>query len=113
MFSTMSSVIVLNYVTLIFGFVGEIGSLNTYIANLFSMSALATMFYIIYKSFLDTTRLDSVIVYGFYLLVWLGYRVSYMFNNTYKNIGFNVLDFVSKTLFGLGLWLYYSKLVTV
>ena len=113
MFSTMSSVIVLNYVTLIFGLVGEIGSLNTYIANLFSMSALATMFYIIYKSFLDTTRLDSVIVYGFYLLVWLGYRVSYMFNNTYKNIGFNVLDFVSKTLFGLGLWLYYSKLVTV
>lgn len=113
LFSTMSSVIILNYIILIFGFVGEMGSLNKYIANLFSMSAFGMMFYMIYKNFIDINKLDSIVVYGFYFLVWAGYRISYMLDNTYKNIGFNVLDFVSKTLFGLGLWLYYSKLVTL
>ncbi len=113
MFSTMSSVLILNYVMLIFGFAGETSNLNRIASTVFGFSAFSTMFYVIYKNFLDITRLDGIVVYLFYLIVWGLYGVMYMLGNTYKNIGFNILDFLSKTFFSLGLWLYYSKLVTV
>lgn len=113
MFSTMSSVIVLNYIMLIFGFVGETNNLNKYASILFGGSAFYTMFYIIYKNFVDVNKVDSIAIYSFYFVIWGLYGIMYMLNTTYKNIGFNILDFLSKTFFGLGLWLYYSKLVTV
>ena len=113
MFSTMSSVLMLNYVMLMFGFVGETNNLNKYVSVIFGGSAFYTMFYVIYKNFLDVTKMDSIAVYSFYFIIWGLYGIMYMLDNTYKNIGFNILDFLSKTLFGLGLWLYYSKLVTV
>tara|TARA_B100000900_G_scaffold96327_1_gene79417 strand:- start:3672 stop:4499 length:828 start_codon:yes stop_codon:yes gene_type:complete len=113
MFSTMASVIILNYTMLIFGFAGETNNLNRIAASIFGFASFGTMFYIIYKNFMTTLRLDNMVIFGFYFIVWGLYGVMYLLNNTYKNIGYNILDFLAKTVFSLGLWLYYSKLVSV
>jgi hypothetical protein len=34
-------------------------------------------------------------------------------NDEYKNIMLNILDCIAKCLIGLGLWAYYSDIVTI
>jgi len=50
-------------------------------------------------------------LYGFYLIIWSMYGIVYMFNEEYKNIAMNYLDLTAKCLIGLGLWVYYTKIV--
>jgi hypothetical protein len=39
------------------------------------------------------------------------YGVVYMFGEEWKNITMNILDLTAKCLVGLGLWVYYTKIV--
>jgi len=39
------------------------------------------------------------------------YGVVYMFDETYKNILTNILDLTAKSLLGIGLWIYYTKMI--
>ena len=48
----------------------------------------------------------------FYLVYILLYGVVYLFDEEYKNIITNILDLITKCLVGLGLWIYYTNIIT-
>ena len=109
--SVITIIIILNYVMLYLGYRGETG--NKMISALFSFLAFFTMYAIIFYHFIRPKyNLPNYILYGLYLVVWSIYGIVYFLEEETKNKFFNILDVISKSLIGLGLWLYYTKIIT-
>ena len=111
-FNVIGTIIILNYIMLLFGYLGEIKILNRYLATLFGFIAFFIMFYIIYINFVKPkySRVNYII-FGIYFIVWSLYGIVYLFNEEYKNLITNILDLIAKCFVGLGLWLYYTKII--
>jgi bacteriorhodopsin len=109
---TMLSIIALNYMMLYLGYLGETKALTRITAMFYSFIAFFAMFSMIFVNFvLPKYRLDNYILFGLYFSIWSLYGVAYMFNEEYKNITMNILDATAKCLIGLGLWLYYIRVI--
>jgi bacteriorhodopsin len=108
----MITVVVLNYFMLCAGYLGETGSIDRTTAMVIGFVALFSMLYIIFSIFIyPHNNMPNNILFGVYAFVWSMYGVVYMFSEEYKNIITNVLDLIAKCFVGLGLWLYYCKLM--
>lgn len=102
----------LNYIMLAFGFLGENNTIPKVAGMIFGSLALFGMFYIIYDQFVRNVGLyANKFLYWFYFIIWSMYGVVYMFDETYKNILTNILDLTAKSLLGIGLWIYYTKII--
>jgi bacteriorhodopsin len=110
--TTMLSVIVLNYFMLYVGYLGESKKMDRFTAMIVGFIAFIGMFGMIFIKFVSPKYVfDNYLLYGMYLSVWSVYGIAYMFNEEYKNITMNILDCTAKCLIGLGLWIYYTKLI--
>jgi bacteriorhodopsin len=110
--TTMISIITLNYFMLYVGYLGESKKMERFTAMIVGFIAFFAMFGIIFIKFvIPKYVIDNYILYGMYLLVWTIYGIAYMFNEEYKNITMNILDCIAKCLIGLGLWVYYTKII--
>ena len=69
------------------------------------------MFLIIYTTFMKKYNLSNSVLFGF--IVWSMYGVMYTLNNSLKIPVTNILDLISKCFVGLGLWAYYTKILTI
>ena len=108
----MLSIIALNYVMLYTGYMGETGVLERWIADIVGFVPFIAMFYIIYYNFIrPRPDYSNLVMFGLYLVVWSLYGVVYMLSEEWKNIAMNILDLTAKCLIGLGLWVYYTKIV--
>ena len=56
-------------------------------------------------------NLDNYILFGGYVILWGMYGIAYNFTEINKNILMNYLDLTSKCLVGIGLWIYYAKII--
>lgn len=110
--TTMISIIALNYFMLYVGYLGESKKMERFTAMIVGFITFFAMFGIIFIKFVNPKYvIDNYILYGMYLLVWTIYGIAYMFNEEYKNITMNILDCIAKCLIGLGLWVYYTKII--
>ncbi len=82
---------------LIIGFVGYIGML------------LTIWCYFVHKQ----ERYHQKLIFMVFAIIWSFYGIAYMFDVRSKNFVYNILDVVSKTMFGLFMWAYYGKVVSV
>jgi bacteriorhodopsin len=106
------TIIALNYIMLLIGFLGEISIITRYIADICGFIPFVAMFYLIFVKFVQPKYVFSnYCLFFFYLLVWGMYGLAYLIPETYKNISMNILDCIAKCLIGLGLWVYYSKTI--
>lgn len=111
-FPSFILILVLNYVMLLLGFLGEIGTLSRWVADISGFAAFFAMFATIFYLYVyPKYSRPNYILYFFYLIVWSLYGVVYMFDVYTKNILTNILDLTSKCLIGLGLWVYYTKII--
>jgi sensory rhodopsin len=53
----------------------------------------------------------NLTVFIFFAIVWSGYGFAYLLDEEEKNLSYNVLDVVSKALFGIVLYFYYGKVL--
>lgn len=107
---TLATILILNYIMLYVGFLGETKVLNRLTADIGGFIPFFVMFYIIFVNFVQPKYVFSnYLLFGFYLIVWGLYGVVYLFGESYKNIIMNILDCIAKCFIGLGLWLYYTK----
>lgn len=112
-FSTIIMIILLNYSMLYIGFLGETKVYNKWNAMILGFIAFFIMFSIIFYSYVKPKYVfDNYILFMIYLVVWSIYGIAYMFREEYKNIIMNVLDCIAKCIIGLGLWVYYTKIVS-
>jgi len=113
-FYTLITVILLNYIMLYTGYLGENKVLNTYTACFLGFIPFVAMFYLIYKQFVSPKySFTNYVLYGLYLCVWSLYGIVFLFNEEYKNICMNILDCIAKCIIGLGLWAYYSHTIVL
>lgn len=111
--ATIASVVLLDYSMLYFGYLGEMNTISTFMAEVLGFGALFAMFYIIYNNYVKPmTNTTNRILFGIYLTIWSMYGVAYLFNEEYKNIMMNILDLSAKCFMGIGLWVYYTKIIT-
>jgi len=111
-FSVIAIVLVLNYVMLGLGYLGEINHLNKCAASGTSFVAFFMMYLIIFYHYIRPKyNLPNYLFYTLYLIIWTAYGLVYFFEEETKNICFNILDLISKCLIGLGLWFYYTKII--
>lgn len=111
---TISIVVLLNYLMLYIGYLGETKVLNMFTACFAGFIPFAVMFYIIFNNFVGPKYLlSNYVLYGLYLCVWSLYGLVYLLKEEYKNISMNILDCIAKCFIGLGLWAYYSRVIVL
>ena len=112
--ATILPIIGLNYLMLLSGYLGETEVINKFVSLIPGFGAFAGMFYLIYVNYVKPvfSSANSRLFY-IYLGIWSLYGVVFMFNEEYKNIFTNILDAIAKSGIGLGLWAYYTKIITL
>ena len=101
-----------NYVMLYIGYLGESGKLERMRADILGFVAFFISFGTIFVQYvLPRFNFDNYLIFGLYVTLWSIYGVAYNFSEINKNIIMNYLDLTSKCLMGIGLWIYYVKII--
>ena len=114
-FFTFLLILLLNFGMIISGFVGEIG----YIKDLQTTTLVGFAFFLalygfIYYRFLyKKYNFDNLIIFLSFFILWSFYGVFYMYDNQFRNVGYNVLDLLSKCFVGIFFWAYFTKVFTL
>jgi bacteriorhodopsin len=109
----IGSIVGLNYVMLYCGYLGEIGTWTRITALLTGFVAFFAIAAIIFMVFLRPKYVKAnYILSGIYLFIWSMYGVVYMFDEQLKNISMNILDLIAKCFVGLGLWAYFTRIIS-
>lgn len=96
----MTQVAILDWLMLIAGYMGEIGTLDQMTANIAGFLPFFMMFYIIYKNFV-TDSVEGQKIFWYFAGIWAIYGVAAFMPYNIKNIMFNILDLFAKNFFGL------------
>jgi len=99
---------------LFIGYLGETKVLDHTTAMITGFIPFIMMFGIIFTKFVQPKYVKSnYIFFTVFVTIWALYGLVYMFNEEYKNITMNMLDCIAKCFVGLGLWAYYTKIITI
>jgi hypothetical protein len=111
-FHIILMVVMLNYLMLFIGFLGEEGKINRPLACILGFIPFFLMFYLIYHVYLNNNKNKSGrLLYYLYLVIWSFYGIVFLLPENIKNIGMNILDCIAKCLIGNGLFIYYAGII--
>ena len=102
--------VVFNYLMLYFGYLGETG-MEKRTASILGFLFFFLTYGLVFMNYLTKYNRDNWIIFSMYVLVWSIYGVAYHFEEERKNIIYNYLDLISKCFVGIGLWIYYVKII--
>jgi len=96
------TIVLLNAAMLLFGLVGELGYLSTYVSTALGFIPFALNFKYIKDTFLPSSEdfFKNALFYWF-VFFWGLYGVFAVMSYTVKNTGYNILDIFAKNFFGL------------
>lgn len=101
------TIVICNFFMLLFGYLGEIGYAETYVAASFGFAFFFMSFYIIYDKYARFSKISNK-MFKFLVVIWSLYGIAFLFQPVTKNITYNTLDIVAKNFFGL--YLYFKIL---
>ena len=105
-YGALGYIIPLNFLMLIFGYLGETGMIESKKGLIYGFAAYAGLFYAIYEAYIKDNKDTSMRgIYGVFTGVWFLYGVAYLLDTKYKNIAYNFLDVISKAGFGILIWI--------
>ena len=99
-FYTINTVLLLNWVMLLFGYLGEISAIPVMVGVSLGFIPFLIYYYIIYKNYALLTN-DGLKIYIYFFIFWSLYGVVAILPYKIKNICYNILDLFSKNFFGL------------
>jgi bacteriorhodopsin len=102
----IAQILVLNWLMLLFGYLGEIGVIQLVTGVALGFVPFIAYFYIMYERFIanDATIVinsTSMKIYAYFLVFWSLYGIVAVLPYALKNTIYNVLDLFSKNFFGL------------
>jgi len=103
-------IVVLNWLMLLFGYLGERRVLSLWKGLLIGFIFFALM--LLYMFFFMIPKGAPLAVFIIFSVIWTGYGIAYLLNEEEKNIAYNILDVISKAVFGVVLWLYFGKVLS-
>ncbi len=105
-----AGIVLLNWGMLLTGYLGENGTISKMTGLVGGFVFFAALLVMIYMCCIDSKA--NHIVFYMFAVIWTAYGINYMVTDEEtKNIGYNTLDVISKALFGVGLWLFYGKVL--
>ena len=90
---------------LLFGYLGETGKMEYWIALLLGFLCYAALMYFLWEKYVKDSDEASKNVYYVFVTIWGLYGLAYLLKTRGKNIAYNVLDLISKAGFGVLIWL--------
>ena len=106
---TYAAIVALDWGMIYAGFLGEQGTISKWAGFLGGFAFLFAIFYMIYtKCMPKGSNPAAFFVFAF---LWSMYGVAYMQDEETKNLMYNILDVNAKTLFGVGLWMFFGKVL--
>jgi len=99
-FNTIISVVLLNWLMLLFGYLGEVKILPVFLGVFLGFIPFLIYYYIIYKNYAILTN-DGMNIFLYFFIVWSLYGIVAVLPYKIKNIFYNILDLFSKNFFGL------------
>lgn len=101
-----------NYVMIYTGYLGETGKLERMMSQILGFIAFIITYGVIFIQYLlPRFNFDNMIIFWSFVIVWALYGVGFNFTELNKNITYNYLDLISKCFIGIGLWIYYTKII--
>lgn len=107
---TIQNVIILNYMMLQIGYLGEIGVIDTNTSVYLGFMPFLLYYKIIYNNFVKDEVVENITkerkkeikgLFWYFFSVWSIYGIAALFPYKEKNISYNILDLFSKNFFGL------------
>ena len=111
--SKLALIIGLNYIMLLSGYLGETRTVSYQVGFITGTTAFLLMLGVIYVEFVGESSRVHNVVFTMFSIIWSLYGVAYYVNGVPKQIMYNVLDAVAKGLFGVFLWLYFTKMIKI
>lgn len=106
-------IVILNYLMLYFGYLGEIKTLtrntSVFLGFVFFIIMIALIYY---YSVSKKNNYNMLLLFIVFTLLWASYGFTELFEETTKNYIFNNLDIFSKCLFSIYIWVYYGNIFT-
>jgi len=108
-FETYGQIVLLNWGMLLTGYLGEEGVISKWLGFFGGFAFFAAVLVLLYTCCIPGKANHAV----FYLfaIIWSVYGFVYLLDEEKKNIGYNVLDVISKALFGVVLYFYFGKVL--
>lgn len=103
-------IVILNWLMLLFGYLGERRIISPVKGLLLGFVFFAAM--LLYMVTYIIPRGCSLAVFILFSVIWTGYGIAYLLDEEKKNIAYNILDVISKAVFGVILWLYFGKVLS-
>jgi sensory rhodopsin len=105
-------IVFMNYVMLFFGYLGEMNRLDRNTSDILGFVAFFVMYGTIFKNYVQPKySLDNYVIFSLFVVIWSMYGIAYLLSEINKNIFMNYLDMTAKCLIGIGLWVYYTKII--
>lgn len=109
--ATILRIFAYNFFMLLFGYLGEIGKMNLYSANVIGFVFFGLTFYTIWSNYVErSTVVINHRLFYFMFVVWALYGVAALMSPLLKNIGYNFLDIIAKNFYGL--FIFYQMYLT-
>ena len=106
---TYATLVGLDWTMLIAGYMGEGGTISKWSGFWVGFAALFAMLYLIYTKCIP--KGSNPIAFFIFAFLWSMYGIAYMQGEETKNLCYNILDVKSKALFGVGLWMFFGKVL--
>lgn len=103
------TLVILNAGMLGSGYLGETGSVSKNLGGGIGFLFFAALLYSINSCCLP--RGSSMVVFAIFSIIWTFYGIAYYLDEEKKNISYNILDVISKALFGIVLWMYFGNVL--
>jgi bacteriorhodopsin len=109
-YRTYGAIVALNIGMLLSGYYGETGALTKVQGGGLGFAFFAGLLFLIYSCCIPKT--SNITVFALFSVIWALYGVNfYLENEETKNINYNILDVMSKAIFGIVLWLYFGNIL--
>ena len=97
---TLITIILLNWLMLYFGYIGELGKMSVNLSTFLGFIPFTIMFYIIYENYAKYTSL-GINTFIYFVFIWGLYGIAALMSYEVKNIMYNILDLFAKNFFAL------------
>jgi len=106
---TYAAIVALDWGMIYAGFLGEQGTISKWAGFWGGFAFLFAIFYMIYTKCMP--KGSNPVAFFVFAFLWSMYGVAYMQDEETKNLMYNILDVNAKALFGVGLWMFFGKVL--
>jgi bacteriorhodopsin len=104
--------VLLNFGMLYSGYLGDTKTITKKTGCAIGFVFFTLLFALLYFQFIKgSSHLFNFLLFGVYFVVWSMYGIVYLLDDETKNTIYNILDLIAKCLVGIGLWLYFTKII--